>query len=220
MQPLVDLHFLPSEWAGVQDASSLIVTSRNALRALHAAGDYSNALAKPLYAVGPGTAHYAAKLGFKTIRTGPGNAAGLASFVAASESPQARLVYLCGVTLAFDMPAALARAGLNAKTLTVYHTKPRSRFDDAIIAAFEQNGLDGVILMSPLSARIFDALCVNHGLEKEAAALEFFCLSPKIASALIQLKPANLHVAAHPSLGSLIKVIEQPGKTYAFNQPS
>ncbi len=73
-------------------AQALIVTSRNALRALSAHRHLDKARKLPLFAVGEATAAAARELGFAEVTPGPGTGAGLAGAdrIQGADPPTAR----------------------------------------------------------------------------------------------------------------------------------
>ena len=82
LAPLISIVSEAIPFSAIAGATALIVTSRNALKALAASPALGAAMALPLYAVGPGTAALARDLGFKDIREGPGTGAELVRFSA------------------------------------------------------------------------------------------------------------------------------------------
>ena len=109
-------------------AQALLVTSRNALRALAAHRELAEALALRLFAVGEATAHEAQGLGFADVTAGPGTGAALAKWVSAELLPgNGPLVHLAGETLAFDLKAALASQGFVVRQPVLYRAVPRSQ---------------------------------------------------------------------------------------------
>ena len=109
-------------------AQALIVTSRNALRALAAHPDRAAALRLPLFAVGEATAKAATELGFAKVTAGPGTGEELSRLIAGTLDPKAgALVHLAGETVAFDMKAALQAKGFALKQPVLYRAVPATR---------------------------------------------------------------------------------------------
>ncbi len=110
-RPFLTVEFCdaPLELGGAQ---GLIVTSRNALRALAAHRELDQALKLPLFAVGDATARAARELGFARVTAGPGTGVALAELISSELNPdRGPLVHLAGETLAFDLKSALERQG-------------------------------------------------------------------------------------------------------------
>ena len=95
-------------------AQALIVTSRNALRALASHPDLAASLRLPLFAVGEATAKAATELGFAKVTAGPGTGEELSRLIADTLDPKAgALVHLAGETVAFDLKSGAASERLH-----------------------------------------------------------------------------------------------------------
>jgi len=178
-------------------AQALIVTSRNALRALtrHPALDAARAL--PLFAVGEATAHAARELGFAEVIEGPGNGAGLAELIVEKAEPSAgRLVHLAGDTLAFDLKSALQARGFSVNAPVLCRAVPATELTPEALRSIKDGKLDGVILMSPRTAKTFLALLERHGTVTQAKRLVCYCISDSVAEMLTPLG-FRVRVAAH-----------------------
>jgi len=79
LAPLMTIETISGVPLHLDQAQALIVTSRNALRAIAARPELNEARDFPLYAVGEATAREAAELGFPTIVAGPGTGEARAS---------------------------------------------------------------------------------------------------------------------------------------------
>ena len=158
IQPVADV---PLQLEGAQ---ALLVTSRNALRALAAHRELAEALTLPLFAVGEATARAAQGLGFADVTAGPGTGAALAKLVSEELQPeQGPLVHLAGETLAFDLKAALAREGFVVRQPVLYRAVPAAKLPAEALSLLKEGKLDGAILMSPRTASIFADLAPPPG---------------------------------------------------------
>ena len=83
LAPLISIVSEAIPLSAIAGATALIVTSRNALKALAASPSLGAAMALPLYVVGPGTAALAREFGFKDVREGPGTGAELVPMLSA-----------------------------------------------------------------------------------------------------------------------------------------
>ncbi|MFZ8393410.1 uroporphyrinogen-III synthase, partial [Staphylococcus aureus] len=70
VSPLLEIELLPLDTGAFEGTQGLIATSRNGLRALAAGPALVEAVALPIYVVGPGTAELARALGFSKIIAG------------------------------------------------------------------------------------------------------------------------------------------------------
>ncbi len=199
---------VPLELDGAQ---ALIVTSRNALRALASHRDLPAALQLPLFAVGEATAQAAAELGFAKVTCGPGTATTLGPLIAGELSPKSgALVHLSGETVAFDLKSALEAQGFIVRQPILYRAVPATRLPDEALASLNAGRLDGVILMSPRTAAIFAALVVRQGSVTQASRLDCYCLSAAVAQAVEPLKSRAI-VAERPREEELLALIELRG---------
>jgi uroporphyrinogen-III synthase len=210
VDPLLSIEHLHVDGLDLSGAQALIATSRNGLRGLAASAALRQAIALPIYAVGPGTAEYARDIGFTDISVGPSSARELAPVIAASAQPNAgRLMHLSGDKIAFDLQAALAPAGLAVERIVVYRSQPADCFKPETTAALACGAIDTVMLMSPLSAATFVALLSRSDLSKHYQRLVYVCLSHNVAEKVQSLNPVAVHVAAEPSSDSMLALLER-----------
>jgi uroporphyrinogen-III synthase len=187
-------------------AQALIVTSRNALRAVAPAPEA--ALALPLYAVGPGTGALARALGFRRVVEGPGTGRELAALIAAQVDPAAGpLVYLAGETLAFDLKGALDAEGFTIRTEIVYRAEPAEAFPPDVVEPFRQGAFDAVVLMSPRTAKVYAKLVAESALTPAACRVVHFCLSDAVGRELNALGTVRIAVARLPNSQEMLALI-------------
>lgn len=188
---------------GVQ---ALIATSRNGLRALSALPD--TALALPLFAVGPATAALGRELGFTRVIEGTAGARELVELIQSHASPSAGpLVHLSGDTTAFDLKSALEGLGFQVSQEVVYQTRAVPHLDPAAATAIRDKLLDGVVLMSPRTARIYAEIVASAGLAAAVRPLIHFCLSNAVAAGLAPLDLARVVVASLPNSQEMLAQI-------------
>jgi uroporphyrinogen-III synthase len=203
--PIESATDVPLELDGAQ---ALIVTSRNALRALASHRDLAASLRLPLFAVGEATAKAATDLGFTKVTSGPGTGEGLSRLIADALSPSAgALVHLAGETVAFDLKSALQTKGLALRQPVLYRAVAATRLPESVLSLLNASKLDGVILMSPRTAAIFAALMVRHGALTQASRLDCYCLSAAVAQAVEPLK-ARAIVAAGPYEEDILALLD------------
>ena len=188
-------------------AQALIVTSRNALRALAFHPDLAASLRLPLFAVGEATAKAATDLGFAKVTAGPGAGEDLSRLIADTLKPKAgALVHLAGETVAFDLNSALKAKGFTLRQPVLYRAVPATRLPERVLSLLNAGALDGVVLMSPRTAAIFAALVVRHDVVTQASRLDCYCLSAAVAQAVEPLK-ARAIVAARPREEDVLALI-------------
>lgn len=190
------------------NAQALVVTSRNALRALASHPDRAAALRLPLFAVGEATAKAATELSFTKVTAGAGTGEALSRQIADTLEPKAgTLVHLAGDSIAFDLKSALEAKGFSLKQPVIYRAVAATRLPESALSLLNAGKLDGVVLMSPRTAAIFAALVVRHDALTQASRLHCYCLSAAVAQAVEPLK-ANTIVAARSSEEELLALID------------
>jgi uroporphyrinogen-III synthase len=189
-------------------AQALIVTSRNALRALASHSELSDTLRLPLFAVGEATAKAATELGFPKVTAGAGTGAELSRLIVDTLDPEdGAIVHLAGETVAFDLKSALQAKGFTIRQPVLYRAVPATRLPESVLSLLNAGKLDGVILMSPRMAAIFTALVVRHDAVTQASRLDCYCLSTAVAQAVEPLK-ARAIVAARPREEDILALID------------
>lgn len=188
-------------------AQALIVTSRNALRALSSHPDLAASLRLPLFAVGEATAKAATELGFAKVTAGPGTGEELSRLISDTLDPKTgALVHLAGETVAFDLKSELQARGFTIRQPVLYRTVPATRLPESVLSLLRAGKLDGVVLMSPRTAAIFAALVMRHDAVTQASRLDCYCLSAAVAQPVEPLK-ARAIVAARPREEDILALI-------------
>lgn len=209
VEPLMRLSFENTDPIDLDGASALIATSRNALRALRASPAFAEARHIPIFVVGRATAAEARTMGFERILVGAGRAADLVPAIAATQdSTDGLLVHLAGETLAFDLKSELELLGFRVLQPTVYHMEAVEAFSTSTIDAFADGDVDGVILMSPQTARIYARLIARHRLTYAIPKVIHFCMSTAIAGGLAALGEVRVAIPERPTLDGLLAEIE------------
>lgn len=184
----------------------VIATSSNGLRAV--APFPEAALRLPLYAVGPATAALARVLGFREVHEGAGDGRALAALIRAEADPSAGpLLHLSGDKLALDLAEALKPDGFDIRRTIVYRAEAATGLPSETVAAIREGALDGVILMSPRTARVYTGLVTGAGIAPEAARLLHFCLSEAVARETMRLGSPRVAVAEAPNSQEMLALI-------------
>lgn len=190
----------------VASIDAVAATSANALRfaprALLAA-----CARKPCFVVGPETAAAARKLGLADPQAGPGDALGLAQLLAGRCGNGARVLYLCGRVRLPTFEEELARAGLVVTAVETYDTRSRGVGAEDLAAAAGGRPIDAALLHSAESARLLAALVAAAEASEVFGSTTFFCLSPRIATALAGIDASRTAVAGHPDEQSLLDLL-------------
>lgn len=210
VEPLLSVryHDLEPDDVDLEEAQALIATSRNGVRALARSAQATAALRLPIFAVGPGTAATARALGFAHVIQGPSDARALVGSIAElAEVNAGPLVYLAGEVKAHDTGGELRRLGFHVQEPTVYSVVPSAQLSPGIAQRIASREVDGVLLMSPQTARVYAKLIQAHGLVAAGREITCFCLSDSVGRALSNLAPRHVAVAASPNLKSLLAEI-------------
>ncbi|MGE5259439.1 MAG: uroporphyrinogen-III synthase [Actinomycetota bacterium] len=188
LAPLLVIEEVKDVTLDLNGAQALIVTSRNALRALAHHPALAAARNLSLFAVGGATAEAARDLGFATVIDGPGTGAGLAELIIETTDPKdGRLVHLAGATLAFDLRRVLQAEGFSVTQPVLYRALPAGELPGQALRSLKDGTLDGVILMSPRTAKTFLALLERYGALTQGMRLVCYCISQAVAEVLAPL---------------------------------
>lgn len=192
-------------------ASTLIVTSRNALKALAASPALAHAKDLPVLTVGPGTAALASEIGFSQIFEGPGTGAELAPEIERRARRSAEtFVYLAGDKLAFDLPAALASQGVNIRRAVAYRSVAAETLSPEVAQAIANGGIDVVVLMSPRTAEAWANLAPRVAKSDTLAKIAYACISQAAANVVkTRLAAQNTIISARPNLEEIFIVLKR-----------
>ncbi len=187
----------------------LVITSRNALRCLEKITDLRTYHHLPLFAVGDNSAQQARDFGFTKITQGAGRARDLVPVIkAAFVGTQRPQIYLpTGTKKAFDLGPPLAQTGIKVIEQIIYETSPANNLTSDAVNAITSNWLDGVILMSPQSAKYFHALVRQNQLEDKMSEISCLCLSTNVADALEQMPCKSKHIAREANLRGILDLM-------------
>jgi uroporphyrinogen-III synthase len=209
VEPLMRLSLDGTDPIDLDGASALIATSRNALRALRASPALAEARHIPIFVIGKATAAEARNLGFERILVGAGRAADLVPAIAATQdSTDGLLVHLAGEALAFDLKSELELLGFRVLQPIVYRMQAAEAFSPSTIDAFADEQIEGVILMSPQTARIYAHLIARHRLGYAIPKIVHFCMSTAIAAGLAALGQVRIAIPERPTVDGLLAEIE------------
>lgn len=207
--PLMRIVLAPPDPQALQQAGSLIFTSRHGVAAVQAVGA-GDRLARdlPVACVGPGTAQAARAAGFATIlQPAGGDARALLQMLRDRPLPEP-ILHLRGDHAAMALADELQRAGIAAQQCICYS-------QDALPLSVQAHNLlrgpDPLVLpvFSPRSAQLLlTALAAAPGL---AAPLHLVAISEACAKVLLTAETnvtlASLTVAAQPDGDAILKEI-------------
>jgi uroporphyrinogen-III synthase len=189
---------------------AILVTSANAIRALAGRPEVAGLLAVPVLAVGTASADAAREAGFATVTGADGDLDALASLVRATIGPgDGRLLYVTGQTVSGDLAGMLGREGYEVVRQVLYDAVAADRLSRPLADAIRAGTVDGVLLFSKRTARIWAAAIRREGLG--AAAIGHFCLSPAIAAVIAEAisPPPPMMVAEKPHVDALLRLLDR-----------
>lgn len=208
VEPLMTIEYHPPEDIDLGDVQALIATSRNGLRALGQSSLLIEAQKLPIYVVGPGTASAAKALGFSHVIEGPRDANALLALIALdADINGGALLYLSGEVTSSDIGGELRRLGFHVLEPVTYSTVPLTELSAPIAERFRGGQIDGVLLLSPQTARIYTRVILGARLAPLTTRITHFCLSATVARGLLALSPPKIVNAAQPNLQELLAVI-------------
>jgi uroporphyrinogen-III synthase len=208
LAPLLEIEFLPGVELGLDGAQALIITSRNALRALADHPEAERALTLPLFAVGEATARAARTLGFAEVTIGPGTAAGLLPLIRAELHPEkGALVHVAAEVVAFDLKPMLEEEGFDFRRAVLYRSHPAPALPAEVVAGLASGTVSGVILLSPRTAETFATLAARQGVGTQANRPVCYCLSQAVAEAVTPLG-LEVRVPAHPREEDVLALLD------------
>lgn len=203
--PLLELHFMPGAEISLNEVQAVLASSANGIRAFAARSPERNL---PVYVVGPQTAETARQSGFADVISADGDAAALIAKVAENTNPAVgKLLHAAGSETAGRIKQALEARGYHVEAPILYEAIPVKSLPAAAHAELRANLLDGVLIFSPRTARIFAALVVKDGLAQNCERLEAFCISAATAAALSPLPFARLAVAGSPNQAAMLDLL-------------
>ena len=209
VEPLLRVSYEDGDEVDLEGAAALIATSRHGLRALIGQPVLAAARSLPIFTVGAATAQEARRMGFQHVLVGPGTAAELVPAIAATlDASEGLLVHLAGQALAFDLKAELEALGFRLLQPTVYRMLAAAALSASTIDQLNDGEIEGVILMSPGTARVYARLVQRHRLTLASRQLAHFCLSDAVARELAPLGDIQVVIPERPTLQDLLAEIE------------
>lgn len=208
VEPLLEVQFVDVGRLPLKGVQALIATSRNGLRALARNEALSKATTRPIFVVGPGTAAMAAALGFTDIHEGEGTAKTLGALIARESQPEKGiLLHLAGERLAADLKGDLEARDFSVDQPRLYNTRPAHVLSRPLRKIIASGELDGVLLMSPLTARTWADLLISTGLSEAALGIRHYCLSPAVGDGLTGLGAVARDIADIPNEDGLLALV-------------
>jgi uroporphyrinogen-III synthase len=180
---------------------AICVSSANGLAAKL---DYSSLLHTPFFAIGPQSANEARRVGFDHVHDKGGNVEGLVRTMCKSLKPSdGPILYLSGSETTGDLEGKLKAQGFGVSRVIVYDALPAQveRGDSRL------DGVDGVLLYSPRTAKLWTQLIRQSDADDLAKGLVHFCLSANVAA---NLPPSWIkRVSRTPDENGMLTLLDQ-----------
>ena len=187
---------------------AVAVTSANALRQ---APDkvLQPFFALPCFVVGEATAAAARACGFETVTAGDRDGASLAQTIGEELCTSANILYVTGRVRAPDFEHALRKLGMYFKPVMSFDTVLVSYATEFLIEFFGRGKIDSCLLYSRWGAEEFLRLISQTEIVHRFDNTSIFCLSSRVANALIGVDKALIHVADRPDEDALFELLQQ-----------
>lgn len=154
---------------------AIIITSKNAIRALKEYGGYES---YKIIALGETTNSFAKGLGFITTEYAGENIKELQKFIEASYTGK-KLLYASGEVITKELN--IYNCGADVIRIPVYKTTPSVHLSEKFIEHLRNGKFSAIMFFSSKTAEIFNELINKHQLEKHKGTLHAICLSNNIA---------------------------------------
>lgn len=186
----------------IDSAQGLIITSKNALRAIEAHDELKEL---PLYAVGDQTAALARQFGFTQILCAGGNAQSLLQLVLKHADPsKGPLYYLSGDVIKMDLVHYLQKLGFQTDRRVVYSLESLSSFPKELFEALQARDISHCMFFSFKTAETFSTLLHKTNLLTLPSFMISLCLSPDVSRAIHKLQWKEIWISPEPSIKALI----------------
>lgn len=168
-------------------------------------------LARPVLAVGDGTARRAGAAGFTRTRSASGDAMQLAALAASSLRPeQGPLLLACGRGQGAALLQSLRGGGFRVIRRCVYDATPARSLPAAAVAALETGPLHAALFFSAETAAAFARLLPDR-LRGRLGQVRALTISTRAADVIRPLGWRSVETAPSPTAASLLALLGAPG---------
>lgn len=198
--------------SGPGRAQALLLTSRNAVRALAGQAAWQ---ALPAFCVGDATAAAARAAGWRQVESAGGNAQDLARLVGQSLAPQAgSLVLATAEGAGAPLVALLRAAGFVVRRRVVYAMQASPNLPEAAVSVLKQGLALAVLFHAGGAARLFMAAIRAAGLAQSLRIVEA-CAISKTAAAPLRRAPGDnawrlIQWPARPNEAEMLALLARP----------
>ena len=184
---------------------AVLLTSANAVDAL-LGSDQPNAI--PVYCVGDATMAQLDTGRFSNLHSAAGDVMDLLGLLGRELHPgNGPILYLSGSVISRDIASDLGHDGFTVNRYVVYNAQPVNELHEKVASALRLGVVDGVLLSSTRSARLFLEMISRSDLTSATRRLTAFCVSRATAEAAGQADWAKVLVAKQPTQESLLEML-------------
>lgn len=203
--PLYRPCFLPVP--PLENPQALIVTSKNALRALENQQDLKKI---PLYAVGDETAVLAQDMGFSEVISASGTSQELIRCILQKAHPKAGILWhLSGQIVKGNIVETLIEKGFEAQRHIIYHIEQAKNLPNPLLSHLQDQRIAYVLFFSSHTALLFVNLLKMYGLEKSACKMRAICLSQAVALKTSMLTWKEIWISPKPTAQSIMSYFNE-----------
>ena len=205
LYPFFKPHFL--SFPPLKNPQALIITSKNALRALEGREDVKNL---PLYVVGDQTAYLAKNMGFSHVLSASGTSQELTHLILHhAQREKGILWHLSGEIIKGNIVKTLQLKGFEAERRIIYHIEEIKDFPIPLLTDLQNQKISHVMFFSPHTTSIFVKLLKKNGLEEKTSHMTSLCLSQDIAKKALELKWKKSWICSPPMAQNMIEYFNE-----------
>jgi uroporphyrinogen-III synthase len=210
LAPLLDI-VAAAPPADPPEPAALLLTSRNAVRAVARWPEAAGWRERPVFVTGRGTGDAATQAGFKDIRSADGDADDLVALVISEIGPEVRpILYPAARDRSEAFLESLRAKGYDILVIEAYRAELTATLEPAVCEALRSSRIDAVLLYSRRTAEGFRQAVERAGLAGALGGLRLCALSARVAEPLGGLG-AEIVVARRPDEDSLLALLQAPG---------
>ena len=205
IEPLLRIRVRKGPSLDTAGVAALAFTSANGV---HAFTERSSRRDLPVFAVGDATGRAARDAAFKEVKSAMGDVNDLAHLLSQALSPKAgSILHPAASQVAGDLAGRLIDAGFTYRREVIYKAEEVSTLSPETCATIACGDVDGVVLMSPRTGRIFKELMIRSELAERTASMTAFCLSTAVAGATKGLPWRKVQTAERPEQAALMELL-------------
>ena len=206
LAPLSEIRTIDAPEPQLDGVQAVLATSSNGIRAFAGVCRRRDV---PVFAVGANTAATARAAGFLRVTSAEGDSKALAAAVRNSLQPATgALLHATGKNGARDFCGELAEAGFDVRTCELYEAVPCDQSPTEAVTAFQQGGIDAVLVLSPENGRMLAESIRRVGVAAKCAHTVACCISAAAAERIRDIAFGEIRIAEKPDLPSVLALLD------------